>query len=267
MLRRQVQDVEGKLPPKVPVVMKIPMTPYQSAVYNWVKATGSIRLSPMDPRKLKFKNDFAPLNNKVMELRKVCNHPLLSYVEDNGAFNEMVVRQCGKMLVLDRLLIKFFYTGHRVLLFSTMTKLLDLLQEYLKWRTLPDGRKMQFRRIDGSTPLEAREEAIREFNKSGSDVFVFLLSIRAAGRGLNLQTSDTVIIYDPDPNPKNEEQAIARSHRIGQKKEVRVIHLEALNDPIDAEKGTDAAAGETQNRSYTIYHIPYTISYQYITLI
>jgi SWI/SNF-related matrix-associated actin-dependent regulator of chromatin subfamily A protein 2/4 len=55
----------------------------------------------------------------------------------------------------------------------------------------------------------------------GADVFIFLLSIRAAGRGLNLQTSDTVIIYDPDPNPKNEEQAIARSHRIGQTKEVR----------------------------------------------
>jgi SWI/SNF-related matrix-associated actin-dependent regulator of chromatin subfamily A protein 2/4 len=56
-------------------------------------------------------------------------------------------------------------------------------------------------------------------------VFIFLLSIRAAGRGLNLQTSDTVIIYDPDPNPKNEEQAIARSHRIGQTKEVRVLSI------------------------------------------
>lgn len=54
-----------------------------------------------------------------------------------------------------------------------------------------------------------------------ADVFIFLLSIRAAGRGLNLQSADTVIIYDPDPNPKNEEQAIARSHRIGQTKEVR----------------------------------------------
>lgn len=61
-------------------------------------------------------------------------------------------------------------------------------------------------------------------------MFIFLLSIRAAGRGLNLQTSDTVIIYDPDANPKNEEQAIARAHRIGQTKEVRVIHFEAVCD-------------------------------------
>eukprot|EP00955_Chlamydomonas_euryale_P039613 351470-Chlamydomonas_euryale.AAC.2 len=89
-----------------------------------------------------------------------------------------------------------------------------------QWRVLPDGRQMKFRRIDGATPLDAREAAIKEFNAPDSDVFIFLLSIRAAGRGLNLQTSDTVIIYDPDPNPKNEEQAIARSHRIGQKKEV-----------------------------------------------
>ena len=55
-----------------------------------------------------------------------------------------------------------------------------------------------------------REKAIKEFNRPGSDAFIFLLSIRAAGRGLNLQSADTVVIYDPDPNPKNEEQAIAR---------------------------------------------------------
>ena len=78
--------------------------------------------------------------------------------------------------------------------------------------------------------MEEREDAIRAFNMPDSDVFIFLLSIRAAGRGLNLQTSDTVIVYDPDPNPKNEEQAIARSHRIGQTKEVRVIHLESICD-------------------------------------
>ncbi|KAG1660651.1 hypothetical protein FOA52_008011 [Chlamydomonas sp. UWO 241] len=275
MLRRQVQDVEGKLPPKVPVVVKVAMPAYQAAIYNWVKVTGTIRLFPTDPRRFKGGQqgrEYAALNNKVMEMRKVCNHPLLTYTDDNGAFNEMVIRQCGKMLVLDRILVKFVKTGHRVLLFSTMTKLLDLLQEYLKWRELPSGKKtnfqridsatpsssprfsaqawrelpggkkMNFRRIDGATPLEMRETAIKEFNAPGSEVFVFLLSIRAAGRGLNLQTSDTVIIYDPDHNPKNEEQAIARSHRIGQKKEVRVIHLEAIADQVEADKGTTAAA-------------------------
>ena len=81
--------------------------------------------------------------------------------------------------------------------------------------------------------LGCRETAIKRFNAPNSDVFIFLLSIRAAGRGLNLQTADTVVVYDPDPNPKNEEQAIARAHRIGQTKEVRVIHFEAVADAPD----------------------------------
>lgn len=92
------------------------------------------------------------------------------------------------------------------------SQLLDAIEYYLKWRRV-DGRSMRYRRLDGGTALESREDSIKAFNAPDSDIFIFLLSIRAAGRGLNLQTADTVIIYDPDPNPKNEEQAIARSHR------------------------------------------------------
>jgi SWI/SNF-related matrix-associated actin-dependent regulator of chromatin subfamily A protein 2/4 len=103
-----------------------------------------------------------------------------------------------------------------------MTRLLDILEDYLQWR------RLMYRRIDGTTSLDGREAAIVEFNRPGSEVFIFLLSIRAAGRGLNLQSADTVVIYDPDPNPKNEEQAVARAHRIGQKREVRVIYMEAV---------------------------------------
>ena len=88
-----------------------------------------------------------------------------------------------------------------------------------------------------------REKAIHAFNAPDSEAFIFLLSIRAAGRGLNLQSADTVVIYDPDPNPKNEEQAIARSHRIGQTKEVRVIHLEAV---ADAPSGLSGHASQPQ---------------------
>ncbi|KXZ56213.1 hypothetical protein GPECTOR_1g185 [Gonium pectorale] len=234
MLRRQVADVEGKLPPKVPVVVKAAMTPYQAACYNWIKASSTIRLHPDHPLRLKKNHDWTPLTNRGTELRKVCNHPLISYrMDDAWCGGPEVLTQCGKMMVLDRLLIKFFYSGHRVLLFSTMTKFLDLMEVYLMWRQLPNGRRMLFRRIDGSTPLEVREDAIRDFNRPDSEIFIFLLSIRAAGRGLNLQSSDTVVIYDPDPNPKNEEQAIARSHRIGQTKEVRVVHLEAVADETD----------------------------------
>eukprot|EP00850_Spirogloea_muscicola_P014198 SM000100S09425 [mRNA] locus=s100:293798:302108:+ [translate_table: standard] len=229
MLRRRVEDVEGSLPPKISVVVKCRMSAYQAAVYDWVKATNTIRLDPADEANRiaaggskRSARAFAPLQNKCMELRKVCNHPYLSYAPRAAGVDDEVVRSCGKLFVLDRALVKLHATGHRVLLFSTMTRLLDILEEYLRWRGF------QYRRIDGTTSLDAREVAINDFNAVGSTVFIFLLSIRAAGRGLNLQTADTVVVYDPDPNPKNEEQAVARAHRIGQKREVRVLYLEAV---------------------------------------
>ncbi|EFJ30636.1 hypothetical protein SELMODRAFT_60240, partial [Selaginella moellendorffii] len=229
MLRRRVEDVEGSLPPKVPVVLKCKMSSFQAAIYDWVKATGTIRLDPADEEERVASGNgkrqaraYAPLQNKCMELRKVCNHPYLNYPPHCRLFNENMVRMCGKLWILDRILIKLQRSGHRVLLFSTMTKLLDILEDYLQWRGLI------YRRIDGTTPLDSRETAIVDFNAPGSQCFIFLLSIRAAGRGLNLQTADTVVIYDPDPNPKNEEQAVARAHRIGQKSEVKVIYMEAV---------------------------------------
>eukprot|EP00898_Chlorokybus_atmophyticus_P002760 jgi/Chlat1/3485/Chrsp23S03787 len=231
MLRRRVEDVERKLPLKTTIVLKSRMSGLQRAVYDWVKATGTIRLDPDEERQRvavssskRQMRAFAPLNNKCMELRKVCNHPYLSYPAKGHQVTDDIVRSCGKLWVLDRFLIKMHQAGHRVLLFSTMTRLLDILEEYLRWRGL------QYRRIDGTTPLEAREAAIDDFNAPDSDVFIFLLSIRAAGRGLNLQTADTVVIYDPDPNPKNEEQAIARAHRIGQLRQVLVVYMEAVVD-------------------------------------
>ena len=184
---------------------------------------------------------------------------------NHRSFGGDLVRECGKLAALDRMLVKLHASGHRVLLFSTMTRLLDLLELYLRNRLVPVKRKrkavkgvkeagaeeeveeeytsmepLRHLRIDGSTALEDREARIKAFNAVGTDAapapFIFLLSIRAAGRGLNLQSADTVVIYDPDPNPKNEEQAIARSHRIGQKKEVLVLHLEAVA-PADRSAG------------------------------
>lgn len=245
MLRRQVEDVESKLPQKTTYTIHCPMSAHQSTTYSWIKATGTLRLDPYSPYS-KRGLQWASLQNKCMELRKVCNHQMLSYSPPHWAVGEKIIKQCGKLVILDKMLVKLKATGHKVLLFSTMTRLLDIMEEYLKWRTLPEkigGGTMKYLRIDGSTQLDDRESAIKEFNDPHSDAFIFLLSIRAAGRGLNLQTSDTVIIYDPDPNPKNEEQAIARSHRIGQKREVKVFHLEAVTDNVETRQMGGASQG------------------------
>ncbi|XP_071741486.1 ATP-dependent helicase BRM-like [Rutidosis leptorrhynchoides] len=239
MLRRRVEDVEGSLPPKISIKLRCKMSAIQSVVYDWIKCTGTIRLDPEDEKRKVQKSSiyqaksFKPLNNKCMELRKTCNHPLLNYPYFNDLSKDFLVKSCGKLWVLDRILVKLQRTGHRVLLFSTMTKLLDILEEYLQWR------RLVFRRIDGTTSLEDRESAIVDFNSPETDCFIFLLSIRAAGRGLNLQTADTVIIYDPDPNPKNEEQAVARAHRIGQTREVKVIYMEAVVDKVPSHQKED----------------------------
>lgn len=246
MLRRQVEDVESKLPEKTTFTIHCPMSAHQSTTYSWIKATGTLRLDPYSPYS-KRGLQWASLQNKCMELRKVCNHQMLSYMPPHWAVGEKIVKQCGKLVILDKMLVKLKATGHKVLLFSTMTRLLDIMEEYLKWRKLPEkigGGTMKYLRIDGSTQLEDRESAIRQFNDPESDAFIFLLSIRAAGRGLNLQTSDTVIIYDPDPNPKNEEQAIARSHRIGQTREVKVFHLEAVTDNVETRQMGGSSHGE-----------------------
>lgn len=215
------------------------MSAIQSAIYDWIKSTGTLRVDPEDEMRRVKKNPnykanvYRPLNNRCMELRKVCNHPLLNYPYFNDFSKDFLVRSCGKLWILDRILIKLQRTEHRVLLFSTMTKLLDILEEYLQWR------RLVYRRIDGTTSLEDRESAIVDFNSPDSDCFIFLLSIRAAGRGLNLQSADTVVIYDPDPNPKNEEQAVARAHRIGQTREVKVIYMEAVVDKISSNEKED----------------------------
>ncbi|XP_054784705.1 ATP-dependent helicase BRM isoform X2 [Prosopis cineraria] len=248
MLRRRVEDVEGSLPPKVSIVLRCKMSAIQSAIYDWIKFTGTLRLDPEDEKLRVQKNplyqvkQYKTLNNRCMELRKTCNHPLLNYPYFHDLSKDFLLKSCGKLWILDRILIKLQRTGHRVLLFSTMTKLLDIIEEYLQWRQLV------YRRIDGTTSLEDREAAIMDFNSPDSDCFIFLLSIRAAGRGLNLQSADTVIIYDPDPNPKNEEQAVARAHRIGQTREVRVIYMEAVVDQIpNHQKEDEYRSGGTVN--------------------
>lgn len=105
---------------------------------------------------------------------QVCNHPRLCYPDSEHFWEQNVVRTCGKMYWLDQILVKLYATGHRVLLFSTMTRMLDTVEFYLNWRKVDkndgSGEKMlmKSRRIDGATTLDNREAAIKEFNSPDS---------------------------------------------------------------------------------------------------
>lgn len=122
-------------------------------------------------------------------------------------------------VLLDRLLTKLRADNHRVLIFSQMVQMLDILADYLNLRGLP------FQRLDGTIAAGPRRVAIDHFNAPGSPDFCFLLSTRAGGLGINLMTADTVILFDSDWNPQADLQAMARAHRIGQKSHVMVYRL------------------------------------------
>lgn len=138
------------------------------------------------------------LANILMQLRKCCNHPYLFDGAEPTPFTngEHLVDNSGKMVVLDRLLSKLQKNGSRVLLFSQMTRMLDIIEDYVALRGYA------YCRIDGSTETEDRGNAIENFNREGSEKFIFLLSTRAGGLGINLATADTVIIFDSDFNPQ-----------------------------------------------------------------
>merc|ERR1719160_1493723 len=162
------------------------------------------------------------LLNIVMQLRKCCNHPYLFQGAEPGppfTTDMHLIENSGKMVLLDKLLPKLQARDSRVLIFSQMTRLLDILEDYCLFRGF------KYCRIDGSTDGVVRQEAIDAYNCEGSEKFIFLLSTRAGGLGINLATADTVILYDSDWNPQVDLQAMDRAHRIGQKKEVHVYRF------------------------------------------
>nr|ABF95950.1 transcriptional activator, putative, expressed [Oryza sativa Japonica Group] len=124
----------------------------------------------------------------------------------------------GKLQTLDILLRRLRAENHRVLLFAQMTKMLDILEDYMNFR------KFKYFRLDGSSAISDRRDMVRDF-QNRNDIFVFLLSTRAGGLGINLTAADTVIFYEIDWNPTQDQQAMDRTHRLGQTKEVTVYRL------------------------------------------
>lgn len=156
--------------------------------------------------------------------RKICNHPFCfeqveRSLDPTGTNNALLYRVAGKFEILDRILPKLFATGHRVLMFFQMTTVMTIFEDYLNFR------RIDHLRLDGTTKHEDRASLLKAFNDPASKYPIFILSTRAGGLGLNLQTADTVIIFDSDWNPHQDLQAQDRAHRIGQKKEVRILRL------------------------------------------
>ncbi|KAG1371207.1 Chromatin-remodeling complex ATPase [Cocos nucifera] len=214
LLRRLKSDVEKGLPPKKETILKVGMSQMQKQYYR--------ALLQKDLEVINAGGERKRLLNIAMQLRKCCNHPYLFQGAEPGppyVTGEHLITNAGKMVLLDKLLPKLKERDSRVLIFSQMTRLLDILEDYLMFC------RYQYCRIDGNTGGEERDASIEAFNRPGSEKFIFLLSTRAGGLGINLATADVVILYDSDWNPQVDLQAQDRAHRIGQKKEVQVFRF------------------------------------------
>uniref|UniRef100_A0A8D3CCD7 DNA helicase n=1 Tax=Scophthalmus maximus TaxID=52904 RepID=A0A8D3CCD7_SCOMX len=219
LLRRVKKDVEKSLPAKVEQILRVEMSAIQKQYYKWILTRNYKALSKGT------KGSTSGFLNIMMELKKCCNHCyLIKPPEDNEFLNraealQLLIRSSGKLVLLDKLLVRLKERGHRVLIFSQMVRMLDILADYLR------SRQFLFQRLDGSIKGEMRKQALDHFNAEGSEDFCFLLSTRAGGLGINLASADTVVIFDSDWNPQNDLQAQARAHRIGQKRQVNIYRL------------------------------------------
>ena len=212
LLRRIKKDTEKELPPKTEIHVKTGLTEVQKGLYRDLLTKNAIDKG----------NTVSHYKNLIMQLRKVCNHPyLFPEVEEKGAedFGEHLITSCGKMVFLDKLLRKVRAEKLQVLLFSQFTMMLDILEDFCIMREFP------YCRLDGTTDLNDREEQIEDFVSPKTDKFIFLISTRAGGLGINLASASIVVLYDSDWNPQIDLQAMDRAHRIGQTRPVKVFRL------------------------------------------
>lgn len=222
LLRRIKMDVEKSLLPKQEMNVYVKMTEMQRKWYQKLLEKDLDAVNGANGKK----ESKTRLLNIVMQLRKCCNHPYLFEGAEPGppfTTDEHLVFNAQKMIILDKLLKKFQKEGSRVLIFSQMSRMLDILEDYCMFRSF------EYCRIDGQTDHADRVQAIDDYNKPGSSKFVFLLTTRAGGLGINLTTADIVVLFDSDWNPQADLQAMDRAHRIGQTKQVKVFRFVTEN--------------------------------------
>ncbi|RLN56226.1 hypothetical protein BBJ28_00014137 [Nothophytophthora sp. Chile5] len=229
LLRRVKEDVEKSIPPKEETIISVELTTLQKQYYRAIYDKNKSFLYRGT------KNGLPTLNNIQLQLRKCCNHPfLIKGVEERELAElgsrpapteimEKTIHCSGKMVLVSKLIPKLRREGHKILIFSQFLKQLDLLERYC------EANSFGYERLDGSTGGSMRQNAIDRFSRPHSKSFVFLLSTKAGGVGINLIAADTVIIFDSDWNPMNDLQAQSRCHRIGQKKSVQIYRLVTRN--------------------------------------
>ena len=222
LLRRVKSDVEKSLLPKKELNLYVGMSEMQVRWYQKILEKDIDAVNGAGGKR----ESKTRLLNIVMQLRKCCNHPYLFEGAEPGppyTTDEHLVYNSGKMLILDQILARMKEEGSRVLIFSQMSRVLDILEDYCVFRG------HQYCRIDGGTAHEDRIAAIDEYNRPGSEKFVFLLTTRAGGLGINLTSANIVVLYDSDWNPQADLQAMDRAHRIGQTKQVKVFRFVTEN--------------------------------------
>eukprot|EP00934_Nitzschia_sp_Nitz4_P008562 Nitzschia sp. Nitz4//scaffold11_size288233//145775//148339//NITZ4_000774-RA/size288233-snap-gene-0.24-mRNA-1//1//CDS//3329534074//8552//frame0 len=245
LLRRVKTDVLSEMPPKKEVVVYSGMSKLQLGYADMIEK-GILR-DQLLAQGIEGGRNLSQ-TNKMMNHRKNVNHPFMfgepidpaAGVHIGTSHPHLLVRASGKFALLDRMLDRLHKDGHQVLIFSQMTKVLNILEDYLAFR------QWRYCRIDGSTNIDERQKAMDVFNAektSGADggrntaedrYFVFMLSTRAGGLGINLTSADTCIIFDSDWNPHADSQAMDRCHRLGQTRPVAVYRLLTCNS-VDIE--------------------------------
>eukprot|EP00548_Thalassiothrix_antarctica_P008923 CAMPEP_0194133680 /NCGR_PEP_ID=MMETSP0152-20130528/3745_1 /TAXON_ID=1049557 /ORGANISM="Thalassiothrix antarctica, Strain L6-D1" /LENGTH=776 /DNA_ID=CAMNT_0038829025 /DNA_START=397 /DNA_END=2727 /DNA_ORIENTATION=- len=236
LLRRIKKDVLLDMPPKKEVVVYSGLSVLQKGYAEMIDQ-GILR-DQLVAQGIEMGRTLSQTNNQ-MNHRKNVNHPFLfgepldpvSGTPIGTAHPHLLIKASGKFALLDRMLERLFDDKHQVLIFSQMTALLNVIEDYLIYRS------WNYCRIDGSTNIDERQRQMDIFNaektsgengtrnESDDRNFVFLLSTRAGGLGINLTCADTCIIFDSDWNPHQDSQAMDRCHRIGQDRPVAVYRL------------------------------------------
>ncbi|KAL6912084.1 hypothetical protein ACP4OV_000889 [Aristida adscensionis] len=242
ILRRTNALLSNHLPPKIVEVVCCKLTPLQTTLYNhFIHSKNVKRLISEEAKQSK-------ILAYITALKKLCNHPKLIYdsIKSNSSGGSgfdncisffptelfsgrsgswtggggMWVELSGKMHVLARLLGHLRQkTNDRIVLVSNYTQTLDLFVQLCRERRYP------YVRLDGATSISKRQKLVNQFNDLSRDEFVFLLSSKAGGCGLNLVGGNRLVLFDPDWNPANDKQAAARVWRDGQKKRVYIYRF------------------------------------------